>query len=346
MTDAADRPRYARSVAFPGVGREGQRRLAAGRVAIVGAGALGASLGEQLVRSGVGFTRVIDRDVLEESNLGRQALYTAEDAARRLPKAVALAAHLRRFNPEVVVEPRVEDLSAENVEDLLGDVDVVVDGTDNFETRYLVNDLAVRRGTPWVYGACVAARGLSAVVLPGETPCLRCLYPDPPPPGSAETCETAGILAPTATLVASLEAVEVLKLLVGAKDRVRRSWLSVELWPFRCVELGADDSRPDPDCPCCGRREFPFLEGAAGPRTIKYCGRDAVQVIPGRRAALDLAALEARLRAAGRVERNEFLLVLDAPPHVVTVFADGRALVKGVKDPAEARSLYDRFVGS
>jgi molybdopterin-synthase adenylyltransferase len=346
MSDRADLPRYSRQVAFPGIGRDGQRRVLAGRVALLGAGALGATLAEQLVRSGVGFTRIVDRDVLEESNLGRQALYTSADAARRLPKAIALAEHLRRFNPEVEIDPRVEDLSAENVAELLDDVDVVVDGTDNFETRYLVNDHAVRRGRPWVYGACVASRGLTAVVLPGETPCLRCLYPEPPPPGASDTCETAGIIAPAANLVASLEAVEVLKLLAGARDRVRRTWLSIELWPFRMAEFGGDDPRPDPDCPCCGRREFPFLEGASAPRTIKYCGRDAVQVIPARRARLDLDALAGRLSAVGRVERNEFLVVLDAPPHVVTVFADGRALVKGVKDAAEARSLYDRYVGS
>ncbi len=350
MTDsAADRaksPRYARHIAFPGVGSAGQARLIAGRVAIVGAGALGAALAEQLVRSGVGFTRVIDRDVLEESNLGRQSLYTAADAAARLPKAVALAAHLRAFNPEVVIDPKVEDLSAENASELFDDVDVVVDGTDNFETRYLVNDYAVSNKKPWVYGACVASRGLTAVVLPGETPCLRCLYPEPPPPGSGETCETAGILAPAANLVASLQAVEVVKLLVGARDKVRRTWLSIDLWPFRLYEFGGSDPHPDPACPCCGAREFPFLDGATQPRTIKYCGRDAVQVIPARRAGLDLDALARRLSALGQVERNEFLLVLTAPPHVVTVFADGRALIKGVSDPAKARALYDRYVGS
>ena len=346
LVDRAKSPRYARHVAFPGVGAAGQAKLLSGRVAIVGAGALGAALAEQLVRSGVGFTRVIDRDVLEESNLGRQSLYTAADAARRLPKAVALAGHLRAFNPEVVIDPKVEDLSAENAPELFDDVDVVVDGTDNFETRYLVNDYAVNRKKPWVYGACVASRGLTAVVLPGETPCLRCLYPEPPAPGSGETCETAGILAPAANLVASLQAVEVVKLLVGARDKVRRTWASIDLWPFRLFEFGGNDPRPDPECPCCGKGEFPFLDGAAQPRTIKYCGRDAVQVIPARRSALDLAALERRLSAVGQVERNEFLLVLTAPPHVVTVFADGRALIKGVSDASAARVLYDRYVGS
>jgi len=346
MTDAADASRYARQTAFPGVGKAGQERLLKARVAVVGAGALGAASCEQLVRSGVGFTRVIDRDVLEESNLGRQALYTADDAARRLPKAVALAAHLRRFNPGVVVDPICGDLSAENARELFDDVDLIVDGTDNFETRYLVNDYAVMRGIPWLYGACVAARGLSAVVLPGETPCLRCLYPDPPPAGSSETCETAGILAPAAHVVASLQVAEALKILVGATAAVRRAWVSIELWPFRIAEFGGDAPAPADDCPCCGRREFPFLDGASQPRTVRYCGRDAVQVIPARRADVDLAALAARLSAAGAVERNEFLVVLTAPPHVVTVFADGRALIKGVKDAAHARALYDRYVGS
>jgi molybdopterin-synthase adenylyltransferase len=346
VTDRADSPRYARIVAFPGVGRAGQEKLLRSRVAVVGAGALGAAACEQLARTGVGYLRVIDRDLVEESNLGRQATYTAEDAAKRLPKAVALAGHLRTFNPDVVVDPRVEDLSADGADDALADVDLVLDGTDNFETRYLVNDDAVKRGRPWLYAACVASRGMAATILPGETPCLRCLYPDPPPPGSSETCETSGILAPAAQIAASLQVVEAVKLLIGARDVLRRAWATFELWPFRLHEFGGDDPKPDPDCPCCARREFPFLEGASQPRTIKYCGRDAVQVIPARRTTLDLAALATRLSAAGSVERNEFLVALDAPPYVVTVFADGRALIKGVKEAAEARAVYDRYVGS
>jgi molybdopterin-synthase adenylyltransferase len=346
VTDRADSPRYARIVAFPGVGRAGQEKLLRSRVAVVGAGALGAAACEQLARTGVGYLRVIDRDLVEESNLGRQATYTAEDAAKRLPKAVALAGHLRTFNPDVVVDPRVEDLSADGADDALADVDLVLDGTDNFETRYLVNDDAVKRGRPWLYAACVASRGMAATILPGETPCLRCLYPDPPPPGSSETCETSGILAPAAQIAASLQVVEAVKLLIGARDVLRRAQHGQSGSGFGSSPPNSWRRNGHSSNVAHARREFPFLEGASQPRTIKYCGRDAVQVIPARRTTLDLAALATRLSAAGSVERNEFLVALDAPPYVVTVFADGRALIKGVKEAAEARAVYDRYVGS
>jgi molybdopterin-synthase adenylyltransferase len=337
-------PRYARQVAFPRIGEAGQRRLLASSAAIVGAGALGAAIAEQLARSGVGRLKIVDRDVLEESNLGRQALYTAEDASRRLPKAIALAGHLRAINPEIAIEPVAAELAARNVEALLGGADLVLDGTDNLETRYVLNDFAVRGGKPWIYGGCVGSRGITAVIVPGRTACLRCIYPDPPPPGTLETCETAGILAPAASLVASLEAVEGLKLLAGRPEEVRRTWLSVDLWNFRVVEIAA--GAPAPDCPCCGRREFPFLEARAGTLATSLCGRDAVHLAPGRAATIDLDALASRLGPLGRVRRLEHVLVFVAGPHEMTVFADGRALVKGTGDPAAARSLYDRFIGA
>jgi molybdopterin/thiamine biosynthesis adenylyltransferase len=340
--------RYSRQVLFPPVGAAGQARLARAQVAIVGAGALGATLAELVVRAGIGTVSIIDRDVVEPSNLGRQALYTDEDAREGRPKAVALAEHLARFNPLVRVLPAVLDLHPGNARDrLLRGTDLILDATDNFDARYLINDVAVEAGLPWIYGACIGARGLTAVILPGETPCLRCLFVEPPPPGSAETCDTAGIIGPAATLVASLQAAEALKILVGDLHAVRRTLLSIELWPFRVVELGGPAPRPRPDCPACGRRRFEFLDSPrrAGVHTI--CGRDSVQVVPARaREDVDLAALERRLAPLHPVRRFDGVLRVELPGHRLTVFADGRALVGGTADPALARSLYDRIIGS
>jgi molybdopterin-synthase adenylyltransferase len=338
--------RYARQIAFGPIGEAGQRRLLAGSAAIVGAGAVGAAAAEQLARSGVGSLTIVDRDVLEESNLGRQALYTSDDAARRLPKAIALAHRLREINPEIAIEPVVGDVVAANVGSILGRAALILDGTDNLETRYLINDFAVKERRPWIYGGCVGSRGITATIVPGKTACFRCVWPDPPPAGSLETCETSGVIAPAANLIASLQVAEALKLLVGAEESVRTSWVSVELWPFRMIEVGAAGSGPRADCPCCGARSFPFLEARSGGAVTTLCGRDAVQVSPGRISRTDLDALGARLQPFGRVRRHEHVLVFTAGPHEMTVFEDGRALIKGTGDPAAARSLYDRYIGS
>jgi molybdopterin-synthase adenylyltransferase len=339
-------PRYARQVAFPQIGEAGQARLLAASAVVVGAGAVGAAVADQLARSGVGRLKIVDRDVLEESNLGRQALYTADDAGRRLPKAIALAARLRAINPEIAIEPVAADLGPANAAAILGGASVILDGTDNLETRYLLNDFAVREGVPWIYGGCVGSRGITAAILPGETACLRCIYPDPPGAGTLETCETAGIVAPAANLIASLEVVEALKILVGDRARVRRTWISVELWPFRMIEVGGTSSGPRPDCACCGTRSFPFLEARGAAVATALCGRDAVHVAPARASRTDLDQLAARLERLGHVRRHEYVLVFSAGAHEITVFEDGRALVKGTSDPAAARSLYDRYVGS
>ena len=346
MASLPDSPRYSRQVLFAPIGREGQARLLRRRVAIVGCGALGAALAEMMCRAGVGHLRLIDRDVVEESNLGRQALYTLEDARDTLPKAAALRRHLLAFNPEIEIAAEVADLNAATALGLLEGIELILDGCDNFDTRYLLNDYAVSRGIPWIYGACIASRGLSAVILPGETPCLRCLFPEPPPAGSAETCDTAGIIAPAATVIAALQAAEALKLLVEDRGAIRRSLVSVELWPFRVVELGGRDPHPVPDCPACQQRHFPYLEGADRARTLTYCGRDAVQVVPGGgRAEVDLDALERRLAAHFPCRRNDFVLRVELEDRGLVIFADGRALITGTGDPTEARSIYDRYVG-
>jgi adenylyltransferase/sulfurtransferase len=347
MNDGALPSRYSRQILFPRIGEAGQRRLLGSAIAIVGCGALGATLAEQAVRSGVGTVRLIDRDIVEESNLGRQALYTTSDAASHLPKAVALAAHLRDFNPEVSVETQVTDLNRTTIDALLDGVGLVLDGTDNFDTRYLINDWCVSRQVPWIYGACIASRGMTAVVIPGETPCLRCLFPEPPPQGVAETCDTAGIIGPAATIIASLQVAEALKILVGDVSAIRRTLLSVELWPFRLLELGGGNPLPRDDCPACDKGEFPWLSGADRTRTLTYCGRDAVQVVPpGSGRDFDLDAVERRLTKTFEVKRTSYVLRVVVPGFTLTVFDDGRALVSGTGDGDQARAVYDRYIGS
>jgi len=300
-----------------------------------------------MARIGVGKLVLVDRDVVEVSNLGRQALYTAADADEGLPKAAALAAHLETFNPEIEVLPHVSDLNATTIRDLLSGADLVLDGSDNFDTRYLLNDWCVSEGVPWIYGACVASRGLTAVVIPGETPCLRCLFPEPPPAGTAETCDTSGIIAPAATIVASLQAAEAIKILSGARDVVRPTLVSIELWPFRMLELGGKEPTPRRDCPCCHGRDFIWLDAASRTRALTYCGRDAVQVVPpaGPR-TFDLDAVEKRLSSAHSCRRNAYVLKVDVGDYTLTIFDDGRALISGTGDADTARSVYDRYIGS
>ncbi len=335
--------RYARQIRFPRIGEAGQARLAAARVLLVGCGALGTWIAEMLVRAGVGRLVIVDRDVVDSTNLNRQCLFTDEDARRREPKAGAARRALLAINPDVEVAARAEDFGPENAEDLAAGTDLLLDGTDNLETRYLLNDLAVKLGVPWIYGACVGARGMSAVILPGETPCLRCLFPEPLPPGAAETCDTAGIIAPAAALVAALEAAEALKLLTGDRAAVRRGLFTFDLWPFRAVSVLESAGRRE-DCPTCGRRSFEFLHASRASGTVTLCGRNAVQILPARKSAVDLPALAARLRGLGTVAVNEYLVTLEADGHVISVFGDGRGLVQGTGDPAAARAIFMRYV--
>lgn len=338
--------RYSRQILFAPIGRDGQERLRRSTVGLIGLGALGCTIAEMLVRAGIGRLIAVDRDVIEPSNLHRQALYLDADSAERLPKAVAAARRLSAINPDVKIEAHVEDFSADNAVERFAECDVIVDGTDSFETRYLLNDLAVSLGKPWVYGACVAASGLTATIIPGKTPCLACLFPDPPEVGTQETCDTRGIIAPAAAIVASIEVTEVLKILTGKIEAVRSSLLSIELWPFRIVELGKSARGPRPDCRACGRREFPYLDGVGATRTVKMCGRNSVQIHPGPGRKLDLDRIADAWLDSGEVTRNGFSVMLSLPEYDLTLFPDGRCLVRGTTDPAVARSLYARFVGT
>jgi len=333
--------RYSRQVLFRGVGAEGQRRLATARVAIVGCGATGSAVASLLARAGVGTIRIIDRDYVEPSNLQRQTLFDEADAQQSLPKAIAAARRIAAFNSQIVVEPKVADLTPDNVEGLLEEAGLVLDGTDNFETRYLVNDYAVKNGVPWIYAAAVGSYGVTANVLPGTTACLACLFPDSPQ-GTFETCETAGILNSAVNLVASIEASEALKLLVGAMDRVRRTLLSFDVWSNERAEVGA--AEPRTGCRACGERDFIHLAGEGRPH-ITLCGRNSVQ-IHERHRPVDFGEMNERLKPHGTVRHNDFVLKFWHEPYEMTLFPDGRAIIKGTTDTGVARSLYARYVGS
>ena len=335
--------KYSRQMLFAGIGPEGQQRLLASRAAIVGCGAIGAAAANLLVRAGVGYIRIIDRDFVEPSNLQRQTLFDESDALNVLPKAVAAQRKLRSINSGVAVEGVVADLTPRNAEALLAGVDLLLDGTDNFETRFLINDVAVKSSTPWIYAAGVASYGLTMTIRPGATACLACLLET----GSAaqgleETCDTIGILGPIVNLIASLAAAEALKLLSGHPEALHGRLLSSDVWTGRLQSIGV---ARNPECRACAKRDFTYLGGEAQPH-ITMCGRDSVQ-IHERTRALDLGVLGLRLKPlVDDVRQNDFLVRFRIAPYEMTVFADGRAILKGTKDPAVARSLYAKYIGA
>ena len=340
-----DLSRYARQMRYAHLGEEGQRRLAASRALICGCGALGSLLANTLVRSGVGKVRLVDRDFVELSNLHRQTLFDEANVAAGLPKAVAAAEKLRKINSAVEIEPIVAHVGPENVASLCAGVDVILDGTDNFETRYLLNDAAVYLNVPWIFGGCVGAEGQTMTILPGETGCLRCLLPECPPPGSTPTCDTAGVLAPIVGVIASIQAQEAIKILSGHRAAVSRQLTVINLWQNRFLHLDVRDLRDRADCPACKQRQFDWLAGQQGSRAAVLCGRNAVQLTqPGRGMSLD--ELARRLEGLGRLTRSSFLLRLKVDDYELTLFPDGRAIVHGTDDPDVARTVYDKYVGS
>jgi molybdopterin-synthase adenylyltransferase len=334
-----DRDRYSRQILFPGIAEQGQQRLLDARVAVAGCGALGSFQAGALARAGIGFLRIVDRDYVELSNLQRQWLFDECDVQQAMPKAAAAARKIAGINSGVRVEPVVADLTPSNVEDLLGGVDLILDGTDNFETRYLMNDFAVQRAVPWVYGAAVGSYGIAMPVIPGQTACLRCVYPDPPS-GAQPTCETAGVLGTVTALIASLQVSEAIKILCGVEPA--RKMTTVDVWTGEIRQV----AQPGPvaDCPACGRRQFPYLTGERR-APVSLCGHNAVQ-IHERARPLELRALADRLAPLGPVRANEFALRFEAPPYLLTIFPDGRAIIKGTTDVGVARSLYARYIGA
>ena len=341
MTSLEPDERYSRQVLFRGIGPEGQRRLAEARVAVVGCGATGSAIASLLARAGVGTLRIIDRDYVEPSNLQRQTLFDEADAAESLPKAIAAARRIAAFNSQIVVEPQVADLTPDNIAALLEGMQLILDGTDNFETRYLINDFAVQASLPWIYTAAVGSYGVSLNILPGKTACLACVFPDSPR-GAIETCETAGILNSAVNLAASIAVTEALKLMVGAEEQLRRTLLSFDVWHNQRAEVGA--SKPRIGCRACGLKDFVHLAGEGRPH-ITLCGRNSVQ-IHERHRPLDFAEMSQRLSPHGAVRHNAFVLKFWPEPYEVTLFPDGRAIIKGTTDTAVARSLYARYVGN
>ncbi len=339
--------RYSRQMLFGGIGERGQAALAESKVTLIGCGALGSVLADTLVRAGVGFLRLVDRDYVELNNLQRQVLFEERHVSEGTPKAVAAAAKLSEINSDVTIEPVVADAHGGNIEEFVDRAGLILDGTDNFETRFLINDVAVKRQVPWIYGACVGSTGMVMPIMPGSTPCLRCVWDQPPPPGMNPTCDTAGVLAPIVHVVASLQAVEALKILTGQLSLVSRSLMQIDAWSGRFDAFDVAGAA-DGDCPCCKRREFDYLTRAAGTRTASLCGRDAVQISGSGVAALDLEAVAAGIAPVAKSppQINRYLLRFKVDHYDITLFRDGRAIIKGASEPDEARTVYARYVGS
>ncbi len=342
----ANPDRYSRQLLFSGIGREGQARLVESSVVIIGCGALGAMQAEMLARAGVGRLRLIDRDFVEESNLHRQVMFDESDAAGRLPKAIAAANRIGRLNSEITVEPVVRDVNYTNIEQLIQSTDLILDGTDNFETRYLINDAAVKTGRPWIYGAAVGAHGLQMTIRPSQTPCLRCVFPEVPAPGTSPTCDTAGVILPIIATVTAWQVTEALKLLTGQEDRLHGALLQFDLWENRFTRLRLDRMKDRPRCRTCDDHHYDFLQVQSGQLVTSLCGRNTIQISPPAPGTIDLPELAVQLRNVGEVSYNAYLLKFRVGEIEMTIFSDARCLIRGTDDPMIARSLYARYLGS
>jgi len=333
---------------LPQIGRAGQEKLLRSRALLIGCGALGTVIADQLARAGIGFLRIVDRDVVELTNLQRQVLFDESDVGESLPKAIAAARKLARVNSSIAIEPHIADLDSRNIERFVGDIDVILDGTDNVATRYLINDAAVKLRKPWIYGACVGTEGRVMTVRPGEAPCLRCIFPNPPAPSELPTCDTAGVLGSAAGVVASLQSVACIKLLTRERDAIASELMSIDVWTnrFRAVEL---TNARRADCPTCALKRFEFLDARAD--SVSLCGRNAVQVRPtnGGISEFALPAIEIKLRPFGQTTRTPYFVKCSLREHAsieLTVFPDGRTIVHGTSDRARARSICARYVGA
>ena len=336
--------RYSRQILFSGIREEGQRRLLESRALIVGCGALGSAHAESLARAGVGKLRIADRDFVEASNLQRQTMFTESDATERVPKAVAARNHIREINSEIEVEAEVTDVNHSNIENLVRDCDVVLDGTDNFATRYLINDACVKHKINWIYGAAVGSYGVTMTILPHQTPCLRCVFEEAPPAASAPTCDTAGVIMPVISVVSAVQVTEALKLLTGQSDNLNKSLMQFDVWrnEWRRINPGP----PSPDCPTCARGVFETLEATSGDFAAVLCGRNAVQISPSQNTSLNFEELAERLRPTGEVKFNDYLLRFRTGEFELTVFKDARSIIRGTSEIKTARSLYAKFVGN
>jgi adenylyltransferase/sulfurtransferase len=335
--------RYSRQIRFSPIGPEGQAKISSSRVAIIGVGALGSVSAELLARAGAGFLRVVDRDFVEASNLQRQSLFDEDDVRQNLPKAAAAATRLRRINSSIQIEAIIDDVNPSNVEEIIGDVDLVLDGLDNFETRFVLNDACAKHSRMWIHAAAVGSYGLVMPVIPGKSPCLRCMMGSLPAPGSSPTCDTAGVIGPITHLVGSMQAGEALKLMCQAIAPSELHLQTYDAWTQKFQRTKLESSAMK-DCVVCSEGRFEYLEGTPL-RTVTLCGRNAVQLIPAVKADLNLPELSKSLHTTGDVQVNEFLLKCLAPPYEITLFKDGRAIVRGTEEAALARSVYSKLIG-
>lgn len=335
--------RYSRQILFTEIGKAGQEKLLNSSVLLVGCGALGASHAEMLARAGVGKLRIVDRDFVEFTNLQRQTLFKESDAVERLPKAVAAKTRITEINSEVEVESIIADVNHSNIQELINGCDLVLDGTDNFQVRYLLNDACVKHKKTWIYGAAVSSYGTTMTIIPGETPCLRCIFEEMPDAGSSPTCDTAGVIMPIIAMVSAVQVAEAVKVLIGKTDDLHSSIMQFDVWQndWRKIKLDA----PEPDCKTCGQHVFEFLDAESPEFSAVLCGRDAVQISPPNATTLDLPALAEKLQNLGEVNQNEYLVRFSPGDHDITVFRDARAIIRGTDDLSVARSLYAKFIG-
>ena len=332
--------RYSRQIIFPGIGEEGQRKLSRSYAIIIGCGALGTIIATSLVRAGVGKVRIIDRDFIEYHNLQRQVLFDEDDIKNQLPKAIAAERHLKRVNSSVEIEGIVADVNYTNIERLVREADVILDGLDNFETRLLINDVSLKHGIPWVYGGAISSFGMTMTIIPHETPCFRCFSPGSTS-GMIQTCDTAGVISPAPFIIGSLQTTEAMKILVGTGD-INREIITIDVWAGTFQHLKISPRR---DCPAC-EGKYESLDGRSVGRTTVLCGQNAVQVLNPGAERLALGELAAHLKAVGEVSYNEFMLRFTVNSHEMLIFPDGRAIIKNTTDESLARGLYAKYIGA
>ena len=343
MSGASTLDRYSRQTLFGPIGKDGQEKLSNASIAIIGCGALGTVIANNLCRAGIGRLVIADRDYIELNNLQRQILFDEDDIARRLPKAIAAAEKLRRVNSSTKIETLVEDINADGIESLVQEVDLVLDATDNFETRYLLNDTCVKYRKPWIYSAVIASYGVTMNIIPGDTPCLRCIFPEMPLPGTTPTCDTAGVLNGIVGAITGVASTEALKLLLKS-EKASRAMFWMDLWENTSERI---ELPRQPDCPTCGQHLYEFLDSLSGTSSTSLCGRNAVQVRGGKKGdKINLPDLAERLRPVGQVSFNEFLLRFLVDGYELTIFPDARAIIKGTDDEQVARSVYARYIGT
>ncbi len=337
--------RYSRQILFSPIGETGQRKLVNKRAVVAGCGALGSVIAGLLARAGVGYLKIVDRDIVEESNLQRQMLFDEDDVRRDLPKAVAAQKKLQKINSDIEIDAVVSDIDYSNVENFTNGADVVVDGLDNFETRFLLNDCCVKNNIPWVYGACVGSGGLSMNIVPGKTPCLRCVFESEPPPGTSPTCETNGIIAPIVNIIASIQAAETLKILSGNIEAINRKLIRIDVWTHKYDTINIANAGAGSNCPVCIQRIFERLNAKTSSVATTLCGRNSVQIKIKSGAKARFEDISQRLKGVGEVRYNDFMLKFKANGNEITMFEDGRAIVMGTNDPVAAKNIYAKYIG-